>query len=143
MSLSITWGFVAGFVATIVMTVIMLPLMRMGPSIMAMVASRAMGGEPGDSRNMMGGIIFHLIYGTLMGGIFAWGSDALITIVNPLVNGLLFGILLFIIMVVIVMPLARAPMPPMMMAGIFLTIHLIYGAVLGSVAAWLSGMAIL
>ncbi len=111
--------------------------------MMARLAAMAMGGEPDSSRNIMGGMVFHLIYGTIMGGIFAWGSNALITIVNPLVNGLLFGILLFVIAVVIVTPLSRAPMMPMMMAAVFLIFHLIYGAVLGSLAAWLSGVDII
>ncbi len=92
---------------------------------------------------MMTGLVMHLIYGTVMGGIFAWGAENLLTIVNPLVTGLLFGLLLFLIMVLIVMPMARAPMPSMGMVGMVLVVHLVYGLVLGSLAAFLSGVSIL
>lgn len=142
MALDVVWGLVAGFVAALVMAVPMLPMMRMGPGFIAMFAARVMSGDPTDRRSMMGGMVFHLIYGTVMGGIFAAGSTYIITFVNPLVNGILFSLLLFIIMMAVVMPIARAPRPPMMMVAVILIVHLIYGSILGSLAAWLSGVAI-
>ncbi len=124
------------------MAVMMLPLMRMGPSLMGRIAGKVMGGDPADRRNMMGGIVLHLIYGTVMGAIFAVGSTYLVTFVNPLVNGILFAVLLFIIMVVVVFPIARAPMPGMMMTVVFLVLHLVYGAIVGTLTPWLSGVPI-
>ncbi len=143
MALDILWGLVAGFVAALVMAILLLPTMRMGPSVITMVAARTMGGDLAGRRNVMRGMVLHLIYGTIMGGAFAAGSTYIITFVNPLVNGVLFGILLFVVMVAVVMPFARAPRFQIVMAGIMFIIHLAYGAVLGTMAGWLSGQPII
>lgn len=137
------WGLVAGFVGAIVMAIFLLPMMRVGPTVMTMIAARAMGGDPVGRRSMMVGIVLHLIYGTAMGGIFAAGITYLVRFVNPLVDGVLFGILLFIIMMVVVMPIAKASRPPTAIVWAIFIVHLIYGAIVGSLTAWLSPADIL
>ncbi len=138
MSLDVTWGLVAGFVGSIVMAILLLPAMRMGPTVMSMIAARAMGDNPTGRRSMMGGIVFHLIYGTAMGGVFAAGITYVAKFVSPLVDGVLFGILLFIIMMVVIMPIAKASRPPTAIVWVLFIVHLIYGAIVGSLSAWLS-----
>lgn len=141
MAIEIVWGLVGGFVATIVMTLLMAPMMRGGgPNLLSMMGAKATGGDPASKQAMMAGMVSHLIYGTVMGAIFALGASFLM-VMNPLVTGILFGLLLFIIAAVVVMPLSGAKMPGPMAAAFFV-VHLIYGAILASVAASLSGVPI-
>lgn len=141
MAIEIVWGLVGGFVATIVMTLLMAPMMRGGgPNMMSMMGAKVTGGDPASKQAMMAGMGGHFVYGTLQGVVFAVGASFLI-ILNPLVTGILFGLLLFIIAAVVVTPLSGAKMPGPMVAAFFV-VHLIYGAVLASVAALLSGVPI-
>ena len=142
MAIEIVWGLVGGFVATVVMTLLMAPMMRGGgPTLMSMMGTKATGGDPASQQAMRAGMGAHFVYGTVMGVVFALGASFLM-IVNPLVTGVLFGLLLFIIAAVVVTPLSGAKMGGPMVAAFFV-VHLIYGAVLASVAALLSGVPIL
>jgi uncharacterized membrane protein YagU involved in acid resistance len=142
MAVTVAFGLVAGLVATLVMTVLMMPMMKKGPGMSQFIAARLKGGDPTDKGSMMGGLVLHLVYGTVMGGIYALGSSALnLVIVNHIVNGFLFGLLLFIIAAVIVMPVSKAPVKemPKSMMGVFLGLHLVYGLVLGATVTLLAG----
>lgn len=142
MSLSIVWGLAGGLVATIVMTALMAPMMRKGPGLPAFIGARATGADPTSKKAMMAGMGGHFLYGTVQGGVFAAGASLLL-IVNPLITGLLFAVLLFLIAAAVIMPLARAPKMPGPFVAAFFVVHLVYGAVLGAVTAWLSGVAVL
>jgi hypothetical protein len=117
-------------------------MMKKGPGVAQFVAARLKRGDPMDKGSMMGGMVLHLAYGTIMGGVYALGSSALnLVVVNHAVNGLLFGVLLFVIAGVIVMPVSKAPVKemPKSMMGVFLALHLVYGLVLGASVILLAG----
>lgn len=143
MVLSVFWGLVAGFVAAIVFFVVMAPLMRRGPGLLAYVAARALRVDSTTPNAMMGGLVFHMMYGTAMGGVFAWGASSLTPFFAPLLSGVLFGILLFVLAVLVVAPLSRAPRMGLTGLTIFFLAHLVYGLLLGAISGVGSGTDLL
>lgn len=127
-------GLVAGFIATVVLSVIMVAKSVMGimPELDVIAMLSAMMGAPATM-----GWLGHFMIGTL-----AWGGGfALLYGLIPggvaLTKGIVFGIAAWLGMMVMVMPMAGAGffgmgfgiMAPMMT----LVLHIIFGAVLGTV----------
>ncbi len=127
-------GLVAGFIATVVLSVMMVAKGMMGimPELDVIAMLSAMMGAPA-----LMGWIGHFMIGTL-----AWGGGfALLYGVIPgsgaVMKGILFGIAAWLGMMIMVMPMAGAGlfgmafgiMAPMMT----LVLHIIFGAVLGTV----------
>lgn len=133
-------GLVGGLVGTIVMSVLM-QAMGGGPPPTAALVAKFQGGEPED--HMMPGMLLHLVYGTVAGGVLvaAVAAAALgISGVTAWVGvGLVYGIVLLLggamgwVKGVIGMNPDRK-----MMVG-FAVVHVVYGLVLG---AWV-GLGIL
>ena len=136
-------GLVAGFVATIVMTVFMMVLGDDSPPPTALFWSKYVGdGDPSDY--MMQGMVLHLLYGTIAGGVFAaivplLGFVSVATVGSAVLWGLGYGIVLFVGAAIFWMNIVLGMEPEMKVAGMFLFFHLIYGGILG---AWL-GLGIL
>ncbi|MFB6137931.1 MAG: hypothetical protein ABEJ42_06270 [Halobacteriaceae archaeon] len=88
---------------------------------------------------MMQGMVLHLLYGIVAGGVFAAAIPALgflsVASIGPAVLwGLVYGVVLFVGAAVFWMNLVLGLSPEPKMVGMFLFFHLVYGAVLG---AWL------
>lgn len=136
-------GLVGGFIATIVMTVLMMALGDDSPPPTALFWSKYVGdGEP--SEFMMQGMVLHLLYGTIAGGVFALlipvlGFVSVATVVSAILWGGVFAFLLFVFAAVFWMNIILGMDADMKAAGMFLIFHLVYGVVLG---AWI-GLGIL
>lgn len=136
-------GLVGGLVATIVMTILMMVLGDDSPPPTALFWSKYIGdGDPSDY--MLPGMMLHLLYGIIAGGVFALivpliGFISLATVGSAVLWGLIYGIVLFVGAAVFWMNIVLGMEPEMKMVGMFLFFHLVYGAVLG---AWL-GLGIL
>ena len=134
---SLISGLAGGLVATIIMTMFMMTLGDDSPPPTALFWSKYVGNGPPDEY-IMQGIVLHLIYGTIAGGVFAIGVGILGVGVASLGSGLLwglaYGILLFIGAAVFWMNIVLGVDADMKMVGMFLFFHLVYGAVLG---AWI------
>ena len=130
-------GLVGGLVATIVMTAFMMTLGDDSPPPTALFWSKYVGdGDPGDF--MMQGIILHLIYGTIAGGVFALivpslGFVSVATIGSAVLWGLVYGFVLFVGAAVFWMNIVLDMDAEPQMVVMFLVFHLVYGGVLGVV----------
>ena len=128
-------GLVGGLVATIVMTVFMLVLGDDASPPTARFWSKYVGdGNPADY--MLQGMVLHLLYGVIAGGIFAVavplvGVVSLTSVGMAVFWGLAYGVALFIGAAVFWMKLVLGMEPGPKMVGLFLFFHLVYGAVLG------------
>lgn len=131
-------GLVGGLVATIVMTVFMMTLGDDSPPPTALFWSKYVGdGDP--DQYMMQGMILHLLYGTIAGGVFAivaatLGFVSVVTLGSAILWGLVYGFVLFVGAAMFWMNIVLGLDADMKMAGMFLFFHLVYGAVLG---AWM------
>lgn len=137
-------GLIAGFVATAVLSVIMVLKSMMGvmPDVNAIAMMAAMIGEKTGMANTIPlAWVMHFAIGT-----FGWGGLYLILHgVLPgssLVRGILFGVGAWLIMMLVVMPMHGAGLfglnigPHATMATLML--HIVFGAVLGTVFSRLS-----
>ena len=128
-------GLVGGIVATIVMTTFMLALGDGSPPPTARFWSKYVG--DGDAADyMMQGMVLHLLYGAIAGGIFAVavpfvGAISLATVGTAVFWGLAYGVVLFAGAAAFWMKLVLGMEPEPKMVGMFLYFHLVYGAVLG------------
>jgi hypothetical protein len=133
-------GLVGGLVATIVMTVFMMVLGDDSPPPTAAFWAKYVGdGEASDF--MMQGMVLHLLYGIVGGGVFVsllaplgLGVTAL---TGALLWGIVYGIVLFVFAagfwMMVVLDMSATPA----MAAMFLLFHLVYGAVLGGFVFYL------
>lgn len=128
-------GLIGGLVATIVMTAAMMSLGDDSPPPTSLFWAKYVGdGEPTDF--MMQGMILHLVYGTVAGGVFAAavpliGFVSVVSVTSAIVWGLVYGIVLFVGAAVFWMKLVLGMSPEPRAVGAFLVSHLVYGAVLG------------
>ncbi len=116
------------------MTVFMMVLGDDSPPPTAAFWAKYLGdGEPPDF--MMQGMVLHLIYGTVAGGVFVVLLGPLGlgvgTLTVALLWGLVYGIALFVIAAVFWMKIVLAMDATPAMAAMFLLFHLVYGVVLG------------
>lgn len=133
-------GIQFGLGATVVMTIIMLIGMGTGispiPEPIPAAIARLLLGEISQPALMITGMLMHLIYGSVAGGILAYILSGKTTIWY----GLVWGVVLWLIMQFIVLPLlgwgifGTAITPKIAMAT--LVLHLIYGGILGWGLQW-------
>ncbi len=130
----ITAGLGAGFIATVVLSAMMIAKGMMGvmPQLDVIAMLSAMMGTSA----VMGWLV-HFMIGTL-----AWGGGfavlyGLISVGTALIKGIVFGVAAWLGMMVMVMPMVGAGLFGMnfgIMAPIMtLVLHIIFGAVLGTV----------
>lgn len=133
-------GLVGGIVATIVMTMFMMALGDDSPPPTALFWSQYVGDEPPENY-MMQGMVLHLLYGTVAGGVYAVLVDLVDLGLSPeelvggVVLGVAYGVALFVVAAVFWMNVVLDLDPEPKDIGLFLFFHLIYGVVLG---AWVS-----
>jgi len=135
-------GLVGGLVATIVMSVVM-NVMGGGPPPTANLIARFAGGDPGEYA--MPGMLLHLLYGTVAGGVLVALAVAVldVTLIGDLGGALLWSVVWAILLMVVGAVgwvrgvIGMRPTGGMMMQ--FGVVHIVYGLVLG---AWL-GLGVL
>lgn len=129
---TIVSGLVGGLVATIVMSIVM-RAMGGGPPPTANMLAKFQGGEPED--HMMPGMLLHLLYGTIAGGILVVIVSAaalgITSLVSWLIAGVVYGVVLLIggAMVWIRGVIGMEPDREMLIG--FTVVHVVYGLVLG------------
>jgi hypothetical protein len=132
---SIIAGLAGGLVATIGMTIGMKAMGDGGPPPTAALVAKLAGGDPAD--HAMPGMLLHLIYGILAGGVFAVGAPRLgvslesIAVATGL--GLGYGLLLMIGGMVFWMRIVIGLEPDRETMLVFGTVHVVYGVILGAV----------
>jgi hypothetical protein len=129
-------GIVGGLVATIVMTVFMMALGDDSPPPTAVFWSKYVGDGPPDE-NVMPGMVLHVVYGAIAGGLFAvvvplLGFVSVATIASAVIWGLVYGVVLFVGAAVFWGRIVLGMNPDPRAAGTMLVSHLVYGAVLGA-----------
>lgn len=131
---SIIAGLAGGLVATIIMTILMMVMGDGGPPPTAGLVSKFAGGEPDDYA--MPGMVLHLIYGIVAGGVFAVGVPAIgldLGSIGAAVGlGLVYGIVLMIGGMAFWMRMVIGMEPDRDMMMTFGTVHVVYGLVLGA-----------
>ncbi|WP_258303509.1 hypothetical protein [Haloferax larsenii] len=131
---SLIAGLAGGVVATIVMTILMMVMGDGGPPPTARLVAKFAGGDPEDYA--MPGMVLHILYGVIAGGVFAVGVPllglSLSSIVVAAGLGLIFGLVLMVggMMFWMRMVIGMEPNRDMMM--MFGTVHVVYGVVLGA-----------
>jgi hypothetical protein len=126
---------VGGLVATIAMTALMLTMGDDSPPPTALLWAKVTGGDPEEA--MMPGMVLHLLYGVIAGGVLAAVALAGLlpmsvgSLVGGLVTGVVYGLVLFVVAAVVWMRGVLGMEPEMQQAGGFLLFHLVYGVVLG------------
>ncbi len=130
---SLVAGLVGGLVATIVMTIVMMVMGDGGPPPTASLVAKFQGGDPADHE--MPGMVLHLLYGIVAGGVFAVGVPVIgLELTDLLVAtglGIVYGVVLMLVGMVFWMRAVmgmEADRDMMMMFGV---VHVVYGAVLG------------
>lgn len=129
-------GVIGGVLATIVMTMFMMTMGDDSPPPTAAFYAKYIGDE-GPDAYMKEGMLMHMMYGLGAGVAFAAigivGAFLFtpVTLVNGVLNGLVYGFILFVGAAVFWMKIVLAiePEPPQIAS--FLFFHLVYGAVLG------------
>ena len=131
---SITAGLAGGLVATIVMTAVMKTMGDGGPPPTAGLAAKFAGGEPAD--HAMPGMVLHLLYGVVAGGVLAVGVPviglSLGSIGVAVGLGVVYGLVLMIGGIAFWMRGVIGMEPDRGMLVTFGTVHVIYGVVLGA-----------
>lgn len=129
-------GLVGGLVATIVMTVFMMALGGDDPPPPANLWAKYIGdGAPEDY--VPQGLVLHLVYGTVAGGVFAGvalglGVVSLATIGSAILWGAVWGVVLMAIAAVFWMTIILGMDPEgLSTMAMQLGFHLVYGVVLG------------
>lgn len=127
-------GLAGGLVATIVMTAVMMVMGDGGPPPTAALVAKFADGTPED--HAMPGMLLHLLYGIVAGGVFALGVPlvglSLSSIGIATVLGLVYGIVLMVVGMLFWMRTVigmEADRDMMMMFGV---VHVVYGIVLGA-----------
>lgn len=133
---SILGGLVGGLVATIVMTAFMMMLGDDSPPPPSAFWAKYVGNGPPEDY-MMQGMVLHLLYGIVMGGVFAalalaLGFISVATLTSGLLWGLAWGVVLFVVGAVFWLNIVLDMDAEMRQVGMFLFFHLVYGAVLGA-----------
>jgi hypothetical protein len=127
-------GLAGGLAATIVMTALMMVMGEGGPPPTAGLVSKFAGGEPED--HAMAGMVLHLIYGIVAGGVFAVGAPVVgvefESIAVAVGLGLLYGVVLMIGGMVFWMRAVIGMDPDRDTMVTFGTVHVVYGLVLGA-----------
>ena len=129
-------GLLGGLIATIVMTAFMMALGDASPPPTAAFWSKYVADGPPDDYTMQG-MVLHLLYGIVAGGVLALALPALgfgtLALATAAGVGLGYGVVLFVGAAVFWMNvvLDMDPDPPQVAA--FLFFHLVYGVVLGAV----------
>jgi hypothetical protein len=130
---SIISGLAGGLVATIIMTGGMMVMGDGGPPPTASLVAKFSGGNPED--HAMPGMMLHMIYGIVVGAVFAVGAPLLGLGFGSLMVavglGLVYGIVLMIGGMVVWMRMVIGMDPDRDMMMMFGTVHVIYGVVLG------------
>lgn len=128
-------GVIGGVVATIVMTMGMMILGDGGPPPTAGLVAKIAGGEPEEYN--MPGMLLHMIYGVGAGVVFATGVPMIgLSFDSTAVTvglGLVYGMVLMIGGMVFWMRTVLGMEPDRDTMGMFGTVHVIYGVVLGAV----------
>jgi hypothetical protein len=131
---SVIAGLAGGLAATIVMTVLMRVMGDGGPPPTAGLVSTFAGGEPED--HAMPGMVLHLVYGIVAGGVFAVGAPVIgvefESIAVAVGLGLLYGVVLMIGGMAFWMRAVIGMEPDREMMLTFGTVHVVYGLVLGA-----------
>jgi hypothetical protein len=131
---SIIAGLAGGLVATIVMTVLMMVMGDGGPPPTAALVSKFAGGEPEDYA--MPGMVLHLVYGIVAGGVFAVGAPVagveFESVAVAVGVGLVYGIVLMVGGMVFWMRAVIGMEPDRDTMVMFGTVHVVYGIVLGA-----------
>lgn len=128
-------GLVGGLIATVVMSVVM-RAMDGGPPPTAALLAKFQGGEPED--HTMPGMLLHLVYGTVAGGVLVLVVSAASLGITGLVSwigvGVAYGVVLLLggAMGWVRGVIGMDPDRETMMG--FAVVHVVYGLVLG---AWL------
>ncbi|UVE52234.1 hypothetical protein KU306_16995 (plasmid) [Haloferax larsenii] len=116
------------------MTILMMVMGDGGPPPTARLVAKFAGGDPEDYA--MPGMVLHILYGVIAGGVFAVGVPllglSLSSIVVAAGLGLIFGLVLMVggMMFWMRMVIGMEPNRDMMM--MFGTVHVVYGVVLGA-----------
>jgi len=137
MQINLKNAILGGIAGTVVMTAMMMyvaPMLTGMPMDIAAMLSGMLGGSYTLgmlAHVMMGVVVFPLAYAMLVVG-FLPGS--------PLTRGLIFGVLLWIVAVLVVMPMAGAGVLMSNIGGMMAVVaslmgHLVYGGLLGALAA--------
>ena len=131
---SLTAGLAGGLVATIVMTALMMVMGDDGPPPTAALVAKFADGDPAD--HAMPGMVLHLVYGIVAGGVFAVGVplvglslDSLLVAVGL---GLVYGIVLMVGGMAFWMRTVIGMEPDKETMVTFGTVHVVYGVVLGA-----------
>lgn len=128
-------GLVGGLVATIVMTAVMMAVGDDSPPPTALLWTEYISdGAPEDAQ--MPGMLLHLVYGTIAGGVFVYlstilGFIAVGTLTGAVLWAIVYGIILFVIGTVFWLLIILGQDVDRQMAVMFLVLHLIYAIVLG------------
>jgi hypothetical protein len=131
---SIIAGLAGGLAATIVMTALMMVMGDGGPPPTARLVAKFAGGEPED--HAMPGMVLHLVYGVVAGGVFAVGAPVVgvefESIAVAVGLGLLYGVVLMVGGMVFWMRTVIGVEPDRDTMVMFGTVHVVYGIVLGA-----------
>lgn len=131
---SITAGLAGGLVATIVMTIVMMAMGDGGPPPTASLVAKFAGGEPDDYA--MPGMVLHLLYGTIAGGVLAVGAPLVGLDFGSMVVavglGLVYGIGLLVVGMALWMRAVIGMEPEKNMMMTMAVVHVVYGVVLGA-----------
>lgn len=131
---SVVAGLAGGLVATIVMTIGMMVMGDGGPPPTAALLAKFADGDPEDYA--MPGMVLHLLYGIIAGGVFAVGVPIvgleLGSIIVAAGLGLVYGLILMVGGMMFWMQMVIGMEPDRDMMVMFGTVHIIYGVVLGA-----------
>ncbi|MFC7131197.1 hypothetical protein [Haloferax chudinovii] len=130
---SLIAGLAGGVVATIVMTIVMMVMGDGGPPPTARLVAKFAGGDPEEYA--MPGMVLHILYGVIAGGVFAVGVPllglSLSSIIVAAGLGLVFGLVLMVGGMMFWMRMVIGMEPNRDMMVMFGTAHVVYGVVLG------------
>lgn len=129
---TILTGLIGGLIATILMTIVMRG-MGGGPPPTAALLAKFRGGSPDDY--MMPGMLLHLLYGTIAGGVLV----AVVTgttlgiegTVSWTITGIVYAIVLMVLGAIVWIRMVIGMEPDRGMMLQFGIVHLVYGVVLG------------
>lgn len=125
-------GVIGGFVATVVMSIVMMA-MGGGPPPTANLLAKFQGGQPDDYQ--MPGMVLHLGYGTVAGGVLVFLVESanlgVTTLTEWLVVGLVYAVVLLVGGAVVWIKGVIGLEPDREMLIGFTVVHLVYGLVLG------------
>lgn len=128
-------GLVGGIVATIVMTAGMMSLGDGGPPPTAGLVAKLAGGEPAEYE--MPGMLLHVLYGVGAGVVFALGVPQVglgfDSIVVATGLGFVYGVVLMIVGMLFWMRTVLGMDPDRDTMMMFVTVHVVYGVVIGAV----------